>query len=292
MNSENKGKTDINDNRARIAVIEDTQYATYYDKFLSENNFIVLPYTELDNFQKRAVKEKFDLVITDSSSVELTGDVFVNLLRSRETNKSTPVILCTKYLDPGVKKAMTDFPEVFYMEKPFQKKEMVNTINSILKKNQEKVKIDVRFINPVLTATIDTLKELGVNITAGKAYAKKENETSGDVSGVVRVYSPGFDGSISISFPQDCFLSIVSAMAGEEYQELTDETRDAAAELINIIFGKAANVLNDAGMKLESAVPTMMTGRNHTVLYRKNIPVIAIPFSCEFGKFKIEIGAQ
>ena len=109
--------------------------------------------------------------------------------------------------------------------------------------------LDVNFINPFLTATMRVLQvQASVDAKAGK-ISKKEDVSRflGDISGVIGLVSETFSGAVVISFPEKTFLKIMGTMLGSEYQSITKEIEDGAAELTNMVFGQAKITLNEKG---------------------------------------------
>jgi len=151
--------------------------------------------------------------------------------------------------------------------------------------------IDVEFINPFLTATMHVLKiQASTSSTAGKLSMKQDKTKHlGDISGVIGLVSDSFNGSVVISFPEDTFLKIMSRMLGETYTEINQEIQDGAAELTNMIFGQAKVALNSKGYGLKTAIPSVVSGKNHSVQSVTNGPQVVIPFETDVGQFYIEI---
>lgn len=152
-------------------------------------------------------------------------------------------------------------------------------------------KLDTEFINPFLTATMHVLKvQAGVEVKPGQIYKKKETDTtSGDVSGIIGIVSEAFNGSVVISFPESTFLKIMSSMLGEVYTRLDKEIVDGAGELLNMIFGQAKIVLNDKGHGIKTAIPSVITGKDHSTTSMTKGPVVVVPFESLAGKFLVEI---
>lgn len=150
---------------------------------------------------------------------------------------------------------------------------------------------DVNFINPFLTATIAVLKtQASTEAKAGQIYKKDPRERFlGDISGVIGLVSDGFTGSVVISFPAATFLKVMSRMLGEDYKEINKDIEDGAGELTNIIFGQAKVVLNERGFGIKTALPSVITGQQHSILQMSNGPRMVIPFDTDAGPFFVEI---
>lgn len=151
--------------------------------------------------------------------------------------------------------------------------------------------LDVNFVNPFLIATVKVLETQTSTVAkAGHPYRRAATDSYlGDVSGVIGLISDGFSGSVVITFPAQTFLKIMSRMLGEEFTEISKDLEDGAGELTNIIFGQAKVLLNEQGFGIKTAIPSVISGRDHTVLSMSSGPRVAVPFETDVGAFFIEI---
>ncbi len=149
--------------------------------------------------------------------------------------------------------------------------------------------MDVKLINPFINATANVLETMAfVTVTPGKPYLKTDNVAKGDVTGVIGLTGVA-NGTISVTFCEDCILDIVSNMFGEEMKTLDSEISDAVGELTNMISGQARKELEEVGRVFKAAIPSVVTGKNHSVTHYTDGPKIAIPFSTDNGNFTIEV---
>jgi chemotaxis protein CheX len=149
--------------------------------------------------------------------------------------------------------------------------------------------MDVRLVNPFINATINVLETMAfINVEAGKPYLKKDNLAVGDVSGVLGLTGVA-NGTISVTFEEKCILTVVSNMFGETMRELNNEIADAVGELTNMISGQARRELEEMGKIFKAAIPSVVTGKNHSITHYSDGPKIAIPFHTDSGKFTIEV---
>jgi chemotaxis protein CheX len=149
--------------------------------------------------------------------------------------------------------------------------------------------MDVRFINPFINATINVLETMAfMTVTAGKPYLKKDNVAVGDVSGILGLTGVA-NGTIAVTFEEKCILAVVSNMFGEAMTELDNEIADAVGELTNMISGQARRELEDMGKVFKAAIPSVIIGKNHSIIHFSNGPKIAIPFNTSNGDFTIEV---
>ena len=155
-------------------------------------------------------------------------------------------------------------------------------------------KIDVNFFKPFIDGTRTTFKiQCGVEITHGKPFFKgTQKQPSFEIAGIIGITSAGFNGSIAICFPEQVYLKIMSNMLGENYTQISDDLKDGAAELLNIIYGSAKVVLNQQGHSILKAIPTVISGSNLNTSHFAKSKVMVLPFRIEEGEFDIEIAVD
>ena len=137
--------------------------------------------------------------------------------------------------------------------------------------------MDVNIVNPFIEATRHVLSSMAfTKSTAGKPYLKKDNIAQGDVTGIVGLIGEA-RGTISVSFSEECILAIVSNMFGEPIKEINDEVKDAVGEIINIVSGQARQKLETTGRVIKGAIPTVISGKNHTITHITKQPIVAVP---------------
>ena len=151
--------------------------------------------------------------------------------------------------------------------------------------------LDTDFINPFLNATLNVLKvQASVDAKPGKVFVKTDAQKSvGDISGVIGLVSDSFSGSVNITFPEKVFLEIVSGMLGETYTEMSQDIIDAAGEITNMIFGQAKVILNEKGYGIKTAIPSVVSGKNHALETLTKGPIVVVPFESSKGSFFVEI---
>ncbi|MCK5836127.1 MAG: chemotaxis protein CheX [Desulfobacula sp.] len=146
-----------------------------------------------------------------------------------------------------------------------------------------------KLINPFINATINVLETMAfMKVTAGEPYLKKNKAAMGDVSGILG-FTGVVTGTITVTFEENCIIAVVSNMLGETMKELNNEITDAVGELTNMISGQARQELEEMGKIFNSAIPSVVTGRNHSIVHYAKGPKTAIPFNTENGKLTIEL---
>jgi chemotaxis protein CheX len=149
--------------------------------------------------------------------------------------------------------------------------------------------MDVKFINAFLEGTVNVLKTMAfVEPKPGAPYVKKDRVASGDISGIIGL-TGGAKGSLALSFSEACILRIVSNMLGEEITTLNHDISDAVGEITNMVSGSARKILESGGLSVIAAIPTVVAGKNHTIVHVMGGPSIIIPFSTDAGPFVVDI---
>lgn len=101
--------------------------------------------------------------------------------------------------------------------------------------------------------------------------------------------SESFTGSVIISFPEKTFLAVMGGMLGETFTSINKDILDGAGEITNMIFGQAKIVLNDQGYGIKSALPSVISGREHSLNTITKGPIVVVPFKSAVGEFFVEI---
>jgi chemotaxis protein CheX len=150
--------------------------------------------------------------------------------------------------------------------------------------------MNVTYINPFITATINTFKTM-MNIEAHpeKPKIKAEPHPTYDVSGIIGL-SGNAQGSIAISFPKIMALKVVSKMLGAEIKVVGPELTDGIGELANIIAGNAKQDL--AQYQLSISLPNVIIGKDHTITGQSGVPMIIVPFTTPLGDFAMEVSLK
>jgi chemotaxis protein CheX len=149
--------------------------------------------------------------------------------------------------------------------------------------------MDVKFINPFLEGTVEVLTKMAfVNPKPGKPYLKKNNLAKGDVSGIIGITGT-IRGSLALSFSTGSILKIVSNMLGEEITAINGDIRDAVGEITNMVSGAARKRIETMGFSLSASIPTVVSGKEHSIMHVMGGPSVVIPFEMEGGSFVVDV---
>ncbi|MFZ9596194.1 MAG: chemotaxis protein CheX [Bdellovibrionia bacterium] len=139
-------------------------------------------------------------------------------------------------------------------------------------------------------ATILTLKNLcqtEVTLTATFMKGSKPPYRF-EVAGMIGLTSETARGSVGIYFSYKVFLSLLSRLFQETQTQITRNNEDAAAEILNIIFGSAKAELNKTGHQLQFSIPQVIRGGNVSTQNGSAQEVIISTFNSDLGEFQLE----
>lgn len=149
--------------------------------------------------------------------------------------------------------------------------------------------MNVKFINPFLEGTVKVLKTMAfVEPRPGKPFLKKDSLARGDVSGIIGLTGSA-KGSLALSFSEPCIVKIVSTMLGEDMNGINGDVKDAVGELTNMVSGVARKMLESEGYNILAAIPTVVSGKNHSIVHVLGGPSIIIPFETDSGPFFVDV---
>jgi len=150
--------------------------------------------------------------------------------------------------------------------------------------------MDVRFINPFLEGTVSVIKTMAfLDPVPGKPFLKKDNLARGDISGIIGLTGK-VKGSLALSFSEPCILKVVSNMLGEEISSINNEIKDAVGEITNMVSGAARKKLEAIGFVVSAAIPTVVSGKDHSIVHVLGGPSIIIPFEIPgCGPFVVDV---
>lgn len=146
----------------------------------------------------------------------------------------------------------------------------------------------VEYINPFLASTISVFETmLDCELTRKEPFVKKGFQPEHEVSGIIGL-SGKARGTVVLSLGREVALNAAAAMLGERPEQINADVTDAVGELTNIIAGGAKAQLPLLAMSV--SLPTVITGKSHSVEFPKNVTPICIPFGCEWGFVAVEVG--
>ncbi len=153
-----------------------------------------------------------------------------------------------------------------------------------------RLKMNVEFINPFLSSLMNVLETMAMTkLVPGKPCVKKEDISKGDVSGIIGMIGPQTKGSLSVTFDENLALSIMEKMLGERPETVNEEVTDMVGEITNMVTGGAKNILGEKGFNFNMATPTVVAGKNHSIIHKCEGATLLIPFTSDCGNAYIEV---
>jgi chemotaxis protein CheX len=147
------------------------------------------------------------------------------------------------------------------------------------------------FINPFLQAATEVLEsELGSTPRRGSVGLQRSAYTSDDVTAVVAV-TGAIAGMVLFAMTTDTARAMVSRMMGQEFPELDALAQSGIAEISNVITGRAAVLLSEAGFASDLAPPMLLVGRN-TLISTLDVQRLVIPLETELGNMEIQVALK
>ena len=147
------------------------------------------------------------------------------------------------------------------------------------------------FINPFLQAATQVLEsELGSPPTRGNIGLQRSPYTSNDITAVVGV-TGSVAGMVMISMAETTARGMVGVMMGQEFPEFDALAQSGIAEIGNVITGRAAVLLAEAGYPSNLAPPMLIIGRG-TMLSTLDVQRLVIPLTTEFGAIEIQVALR
>lgn len=130
-------------------------------------------------------------------------------------------------------------------------------------------------------------KLFNTSLTSGEAYVAESKDRNWDISSVIGVVGD-YDGVITVRLKQETADKLLenTRIESPDVAAKWNLTNDMIGEIVNNISG---NVLSNISKDHFSiAPPITIQGKGHIMQWPKDAPIIAIPFSFEFGTLEIQ----
>jgi chemotaxis protein CheX len=146
-------------------------------------------------------------------------------------------------------------------------------------------------INPFLQAATEVLEsELGTTPTRGSIGLQRSAYTSDEVTAVVAV-TGDVAGMVMFAMTEETARAIVSKIMGQDFPTFDALAQSGIAEIGNVITGRAAVLLAEAGFPSDLAPPMLIVGRN-TMISTLDVQRLVIPMETELGKVEVQVALK
>lgn len=150
--------------------------------------------------------------------------------------------------------------------------------------------MNVAFINPFIKSILDVLSTMaGLEARPGRPSIKEGAAARGDVTGIIGMAGEQMSGSLAVCFTEAVIMEISRRMLGETPAAIDETVTDMVGELTNIVTGGAKKLLAEDGYDFDMAIPTVVSGKNHTIEHKSSGSTLILPFDTEAGPFFMEI---
>jgi chemotaxis protein CheX len=147
------------------------------------------------------------------------------------------------------------------------------------------------FINPFLQAASEVLEtELGSPPQRGTMGLQRSPHTSAEVTAIVAV-TGDVAGMVILAMTEATARSVVSRMMGQDFPEFDSLAQSGIAEVGNVITGRAAVLLSEAGFQSDLAPPMLIIGRNSTI-NTLDVQRLVIPLETDCGRIEIQVALK
>jgi chemotaxis protein CheX len=146
-------------------------------------------------------------------------------------------------------------------------------------------------INPFLQAATEVLEsELGSAPRRGTIGLQRSAYTSNEVTSVVAVTGE-VAGMVLFAMSEATARAMVSKMMGQDFPELDALAQSGIAEVGNVITGRAAVLLSEAGFPSDLAPPMLLVGRG-MMISTLDVQRLVIPMETEFGSIEVQVALK
>ena len=143
---------------AKILVVDENTQAlkTYVDVLTLERHSVIGMMTAMDALQRMKI-EKYELMITEIDLKKISGQKLIEIILDGRGALPFPIIISSNSINDAIIKNFASNSLIHFLPKPTSDEQLREKVKEVLASPVAKSKIDVRFINPILNATIDVL---------------------------------------------------------------------------------------------------------------------------------------
>ncbi len=147
--------------------------------------------------------------------------------------------------------------------------------------------MDVRFINPFISATKTVLKMMmDVDTVISKPKIKDGDSMSADVCAIIGLSGDAV-GSVTLCFPEKTATNLAGKFTGEEVTIKHADFADALGELCNMVAGQAKSQLG--GLMCSISLPRVVAGKSLKMMDSANEPTLVLPCDTSLGRSHVEV---
>lgn len=153
--------------------------------------------------------------------------------------------------------------------------------------------MSIQYIEPFVDATVNVMKELfGLEAAPGRPFLIRRDECADwNVSGIIGIAGDS-RGVVVISYGKDSAAALTARLLGTaaDAVDINVDVLDAVGEVVNIVAGNAKKGLEQ--YRLTISLPSVVLGTCHQIKWPQGVPIVAIPFECDLGRFQLSVGLE
>lgn len=145
-------------------------------------------------------------------------------------------------------------------------------------------------LQPFVQATMNVISTMAMTESKpGEPLPQEDNKAFGVVTGMIGVTGERLVGSMMLGFEENCIVSIVNNLLGEEYTELNEDVVDAVGEITNMVLGGAKPALDEQGYSMQMSTPTVIQGTDLELKVLGKETTLFVPFETDAGHFRLTV---
>lgn len=291
-----------------LIVDDDSDFRLFVSRALATHDLNIQSFEASGGIEaiSRINNQQFDIVMTDLDMPGMNGQTLLSKFKTvKEEFKPLHTIIVSQHVDKEVIKKGQNGTSI--LKKPFDTEKLHKYVEIVLlsKKIKKKVKevkiekdieqdtIDVNYVNPFLKAAIDIFYEKAqLESSKDFVFIREENDTLGEITGLIPISCDKYSGSLAITFPHHLFLDIMNRIqngdSSSTKDEISETDKNIFKEICHEIFERGKEELGVEVTGLTNSLPEIITGENHLIPHVVDTQILAVYFNTEFGEYVME----
>lgn len=150
--------------------------------------------------------------------------------------------------------------------------------------------MDVKIINPFLSATLNTFQQMFQIASTNKEPFVVDIKTGHpwEVSGLLGI-TGDYSGIVAVRLHKILAYKLLELSGLKEIpeEEKLELSQELVSEFTNIVSGNAVSSI--PGINLNVSPPVTITGKDHIISWPRNYPVVGIPFITPYGPYEVDV---
>lgn len=151
-------------------------------------------------------------------------------------------------------------------------------------------RLRAELLQPFIASTIESWSLMaGVVVHTSSIFRKTESRMQGDISALIHLVGTS-ERLLALTMGSQVANALTVAMLNRLVAEPSDEmVCDSVGEMVNIIAGQVKSAFVGTPYEFDIGLPTIITGPNHEVRHRSELPCFVMAFVAPFGPFSLQL---